>query len=99
MADRKPEHWFRAKRYGYGWGAPVRKEGWITLGVFGVVYLAPLIWILQQAEDKQEDYTLFYLLWAFLCVGVLLVVVRKHGPKPEWRWGDKPTTQKRKKKS
>lgn len=39
---RKP--WFAPKRYGYGAGAPIAWEGWLTLFVYLVVVtLAPLL--------------------------------------------------------
>lgn len=35
--------WFPAKRYGWGWGPPVKWQGWVALCVFlGIVILAPL---------------------------------------------------------
>ena len=35
--------WFPAKRYGWGWGPPVKWQGWVALLVFlGIVLLAPL---------------------------------------------------------
>jgi hypothetical protein len=31
------EYWFRAKRYGWGWGLPVRREGWLVLAGYLII--------------------------------------------------------------
>ena len=36
MKDESKPYWFRAKRYGWGWGLPLRWQGWLVL----VAYLA-----------------------------------------------------------
>ena len=38
MEQGKPTYWFPAKRYGWGWGPPVRWQGWGVL----VVYFASI---------------------------------------------------------
>ena len=41
----KKDIWFPAKKFGYGWGLPVKKQGWITfLGLLGLG-LAPLLYL------------------------------------------------------
>jgi hypothetical protein len=35
-----PRYWFRAKRYGWGWGLPVAWQGWLILAVFLALLLA-----------------------------------------------------------
>ncbi|MEQ9454833.1 MAG: hypothetical protein RLN76_09620 [Phycisphaeraceae bacterium] len=44
----KPEFWFPKKKNGYGWGLPVRREGWWALGAFLVLdglLLTTLLWL------------------------------------------------------
>ena len=32
-------YWFPAKRYGWGWGLPVRWQGWVVMAVFAASML------------------------------------------------------------
>jgi Na+/glutamate symporter len=43
-----PQHWFRAKRYGWGWGLPVAWQGWLSLAVFFALLLGGAWAILPQ---------------------------------------------------
>ena len=38
-------HWFRAKRFGWGWGAPSSWQGWVALAAYFVLVVAgiPLV--------------------------------------------------------
>jgi hypothetical protein len=31
MSEQQPEYWFPARRYGWGWGPPIRWQGWVVL--------------------------------------------------------------------
>ena len=31
MNSNRPAYWFRAKRYGWGWGLPLAWQGWVFL--------------------------------------------------------------------
>ncbi len=80
MADDSGRYWFRAKRYGYGWGLPSAWQGWAVYIGYAVVVLGPL--------------TLGTLTGALLSLGAALVAtpllmwvcVRKGEP-AAWRWG------------
>jgi hypothetical protein len=40
----KPDYWFAVKRYGWGWGMPVRWQGWAALALYFVSIIAdPLL--------------------------------------------------------
>ena len=40
MPSAKPDYWFAVKRYGWGWGMPVRWQGWLVLVAYlGLVYV------------------------------------------------------------
>jgi hypothetical protein len=43
-----PEYWFRAKRYGWGWGLPIAWQGWLSLAVFYALLLVGAWAILPQ---------------------------------------------------
>ena len=36
-------YWFRAKRYGWGWGLPLNCEGWLVLACFIVLVIASAV--------------------------------------------------------
>jgi hypothetical protein len=38
--DSGPRYWFRAKRYGWGWGLPLTWEGWLVITVWLCVLVA-----------------------------------------------------------
>jgi hypothetical protein len=79
MSER-PLFWFPLKRYGWGWGLPVRWQGWLVLAVYaamlyaGVRYLAP-----------RERFVTLGIYVAVLTV-VLVAVVAAKGERPVgWR--------------
>lgn len=78
----RPKYWFPAKRYGWGWGLPLRWEGWLVLIVFvALVGLGALVFPPRMALASYLGYV------ALLCalfVGVCWV----KGEPPRWRWGD-----------
>jgi hypothetical protein len=39
-----PGYWFPKKKFGWGWGLPIRPQGWITLVVYMVVLFAEWGW-------------------------------------------------------
>jgi hypothetical protein len=75
-------YWFRAKRYGWGWGLPSSAAGW----AFFVTWLATLgagvIWLRRFQALAPV---------AFLAVMTLLLVLVCYakGEPPSWRWGEK----------
>ena len=83
MSKPREQAWFRAKRYGYGWGWPATWQGWVVLlGYFAV-------WGLSGVACLPER------LPAFLCMTVRLSVVLLgicfwKGETPRWRWGEDP---------
>jgi hypothetical protein len=81
MNDRRPQYWFPAKRYGWGWGPPVCWQGWAVLGIY-VLALAVMMPLIIARAGKPD---------AFLFAGgitvVLLYIVYKKGEPPGWRWG------------
>ena len=75
------EIWFRAKRYGWGWGPPVHWKGW----VFFIAWLAGYFYGVLTLVNP-EDMTHF---WFFNIgmIAMLIGVCWAKGEKPRWRWG------------
>ena len=75
-------YWFRAKRYGWGWGLPLTWQGWAALAAFIALIVADgLVFPPRKA------------LPAFITcvVGLSLLLVAVcwvKGEPPRWRWGD-----------
>ena len=70
-----PEYWFRAKRYGWGWGLPVAWQGWASLALFFALLLVGAWAILPQFGNS------FFLAYAaLLVVGLLCVCWLKGEP-------------------
>jgi hypothetical protein len=74
--------WFPAKRYGWGWGPPVRWQGWAVLAVYAVL-LAVSAWIYLPSDDVAA-----FLACAVALTIALVVVIWLKGERPRWRWGD-----------
>jgi hypothetical protein len=84
MQRQKPEYWFAVKLYGWGWGLPVRWQGWVVLSLYfasiyvGIRYLRP-----------QDNVSGFLILLA-ISSAILIAIVAWKGEKPlGWRWGKK----------
>jgi len=76
-------YWFRAKRYGWGWGLPLTWQGWAVLVVF--FFLVVLDSVLFPPVTRLGMH-LGYL--AVLCV-LLVGVCYAKGEPPKWRWGER----------
>jgi hypothetical protein len=76
------KYWFPAKRYGWGWGRPVKWQGWSVLAAFtalladGAVVIAP--------SRGLPPYLGYAVLLAVALVGICWL----KGEPPRWRWGD-----------
>ncbi len=78
----EPKFWFPVKRYGWGWGPPVRWQGWVVL----VVYLALVGGGIYYFDPKRTALGFFAYMLALTAVFVAIVALK--GEKPaRWRWG------------
>jgi hypothetical protein len=75
------EYWFPAKRYGWGWGLPVRWQGWATLLAY-IVSLSAVAFRFRPAGRPLA----FALMVVLLTVAFVAVCWLKGEP-PRWRWG------------
>ena len=83
MEQGAPDYWFAVKRYGWGWGLPVRWQGWVVLALYfaaiyvGIRYFHP------------RDSVAGFLVWMAFATVILIVIVAWKGEKPlRWRWGE-----------
>lgn len=71
--------WFAAKSHGWGWGLPLRWQGWAVMGGF----VAALIAGAPLARHEPEMFAGYSAILAL----VLIVVCYWKGERPKWRWG------------
>lgn len=93
------QYWFKAKKYGWGWGLPANRKGWIAFGAFVAVWLVALLWLSFSGGDTEPVSTKNQGIF----VGILLLDVLwfvyvsvKYGESPKWRWGGKARAAKSK---
>jgi Tfp pilus assembly protein PilN len=78
----QPTFWFPAKRYGWGWGLPVRWQGWLVLiGYFGLLFAGLYYFKQRQAASS------LWLYVAVLTVVLIAIVALKGERRLRWRWG------------
>lgn len=73
--------WFKAKTYGWGWGAATTWQGWLTYALYGALMAASVVVV---PPGRQP--VLFGLSVAILSVGLVGICLLK-GEKPGWRRG------------
>ena len=80
----KPKFWFPRKRYGWGWGLPVRWQGWAVF----LAYLGSLsAGVLYFRAQRNSGLLLVFVL--LLTVTLVAIVVAKGERPVGWRWGRK----------
>ncbi len=94
--SQKPEYWFAAKRYGYGWGRALVWQGWVVY----LTFLAAFVWYFAWASNRvaaeqtfglgQETFLVagFFMLLA-VALPVLVAICMFKGEPAHWRWGTK----------
>jgi hypothetical protein len=78
----KPAFWVPVKRYGWGWGLPVRWQGWVVL----IAYLASMYAGIDYFRSQRNMAGLLVYL-AILTVVLIAIVVAKGERPAAWRWG------------
>jgi hypothetical protein len=79
-------YWFRAKRYGWGWGLPAAWQGWVVMitWVVAVAVAGPMLALL--------NWPLFFL-YISVMVAALLAICFAKGEPPTRRWRDPASGQ------
>lgn len=82
---REKDYWFPPKRYGWGWGFPVRWQGWVVLFLYlGLISLSI-------ARIPPSRNMALFLAVIMSLTAVLITICWATGAPPRWRWGkDKP---------
>ncbi len=82
MVNDQSTFWFAVKRYGYGWGLPVRWQGWAVLAA----YLALLYGGTYYFKPRRDVPSL--VVYLVVLTVVLVAVIALKGERPlRWRWG------------
>ena len=83
MTTNKPDCWFAVKRYGWGWGMPVRWQGWVVLfGYLGLVFAGIYVFIGARNAAALAIYQV-------VLTALLIAILAWKGERPlRWRWGD-----------
>lgn len=81
MNDR-PTFWFPLKRYGWGWGLPVRWQGWLVFAAYAALLYAGIYYF--KAQDNVAALLIYVL--ALTAVLIVIMVIKGEGPL-RWRWG------------
>lgn len=77
-----PKYWFRAKRYGWGWGPPCAWQGWAVLITHLVLVFGGIPFI------QVPLGSLPYIGFVGVLTLVLIAICWLKGPPPRWRWGE-----------
>jgi len=80
--------WFRAKKYGWGWGLPTTWQGWIIFIAYYVFILLDFFRIDANSHSASDTIRPF-IIQVVIATIILLFIVIITGEKPKWRWGNK----------
>ncbi|HEY8050810.1 MAG TPA: hypothetical protein VIE63_16690 [Ramlibacter sp.] len=81
-ASSRPDYWFPAKRYGWGWGFPLVWQGWVVFGAFVLAIGGGVIFVLSPLGP------FVFAGYVVALIGLLTIVCWLKGEPPRWRWGD-----------
>ncbi|MCG2594334.1 DUF4175 domain-containing protein [Ramlibacter sp. XY19] len=73
-------HWFRAKRYGWGW-TPCTWQGWAVVAVFLALVAGGVVFLLPSRGHW------FFAGYVAALTALLTAVCLAKGESPRWRWG------------
>jgi hypothetical protein len=83
VEQEKPQYWFPVKRYGWGWGLPVRWQGWVVM----VLYFASIFGAIRYFHPQNNPGGVLLVL--AIATVILIAICAWKGEKPlAWRWGD-----------
>ena len=74
--------WFPAKAYGWGWGLPVRWQGWFVLcSYFALQYIG-----IKHFRAQRDFQSLLIFLGIATVLLIAIIVIKGERP-AGWRWG------------
>jgi len=74
-------YWFRAKRYGWGWGLPATWQGWVVLAVFIALIVAG------RFVFPPREHAMAFVTYILVSIALLVAICWIKGEPPRWRWG------------
>lgn len=80
----KDVHWFKRKRYGYGW-TPSSWQGWAVIILYVVVAVGGALTLIDMPENSFSKELGFYLLVMLISTVALIKISYKKGPSPKWQ--------------
>lgn len=84
MSNSDRDFWFPVKTYGWGWGLPVKWQGWLVLAAYFVLLFGGIAWFTARKS------VLALPVYAAVVTTILVVIVYIKGERPaKWRWGGK----------
>ena len=81
MSGQDQKYWFRAKRYGWGWGLPITWQGWMVFAFWGAAFVPATHFLL---PGRPKAFLVFTIVMSLL----LLAICYKKGAPARWRWGE-----------
>lgn len=85
-------HFFKRKRYGYGW-TPVTFGGWLIVALFVAVIVLWSLLMLPSTDTPTLEQGLVYGAGLLVIIMLMWLVTRKYAPRGKWRWGRKTTDE------
>jgi hypothetical protein len=79
--NEEKRYWFPAKLYGWGWGFPLRWQGWVVM--LGYVALLGV----GTAALSPREHLVAYLAYVAVLSVAFILIARMKGEPPRWRWG------------
>ncbi len=83
--DKERIYWFRAKRYGWGWGLPCNRQGWVFFISWLVLNLGVTALLVYSNRPQSDMMLLIY--WQVLMLVIMILVCVWKGEPARWRWG------------
>jgi hypothetical protein len=77
--NKKNSYWFPAKRYGWGWGFPIKWQGWLVTIAYFILMISGIVSI-----SPKVNLALFIGYMSFITIAMLSVCWLKGEP-PRWR--------------
>jgi uncharacterized membrane protein YhaH (DUF805 family) len=81
------KYWFRAKRYGWGWGLPISWQGWVVF----IAYIGSVIAV--SFVFPPERHKALFICFIVLLSMIFIILCWVKGEPTKWRWGKDKDTQ------
>ena len=81
MTTNDKKFWFRAKRYGWGWGLPCSWQGWVVAAAFLLLVCGGAFFI------KSGISLAVWVAYVIILTAIMIGICFLKGETPRWRWG------------